>query len=176
MPDSLTLDEFNRSDPDGLRPVLRSCTTSPAWADRVLVGRPYTSVEDVVAAARRAVLDLEPAELDAALAGHPRIGERPGGAHAAGAGFSRGEQSGVRRDLDTPGDDSGTAARLAGANARYEERFGHVFLIRASGRDAAEILTELERRVGNDPDTERGETAAQLAEITALRVRQVLAR
>ena len=73
-------------------------------------------------------------ELDQALSGHPRIGER-GGAQ------SQQEQSGVD---PTAGD---TAARLAAGNAAYEERFDRVFLIRAAGRDADEILAELDRRL-----------------------------
>ncbi|ALE83972.1 2-oxo-4-hydroxy-4-carboxy-5-ureidoimidazoline decarboxylase [Pseudonocardia sp. HH130629-09] len=168
MPDALTLDHLNNASPDDLRPVLRACATSPAWADRLLAGRPYAGVDDAVAAAEKAVRTLDAAEIDAALAGHPRIGERPGGAHADGAAFSRSEQSGVDSGADT-------AARLAAGNAAYEQRFGHVFLIRAAGRDAEQILAELERRLGNDPATERAEAAGQLAEITALRMRQVLA-
>lgn len=167
MSDALSLDHLNTAPPDELRPVLRACVTSSAWADRFLAGRPYAPVDDAVAAAEKAVLALDTAQIDAALAGHPRIGERPGGAHADGAAFSRSEQSGVDSGADT-------AARLAAGNAAYEQRFGHVFLIRAAGRDADQILTELERRLGNDPATERAEAAGQLAEITALRMRQVL--
>jgi 2-oxo-4-hydroxy-4-carboxy-5-ureidoimidazoline decarboxylase len=167
MPD-VTLDRLNTAPPDDLADVLRACNTSPAWAARMLAGRPYPSAGDAVAAAEKAVLDLDDGEVGAALAGHPRIGERPGGAHADGAAFSRREQSGVDSREDT-------ATRLADGNARYEERFGHVFLIRAAGRDSGEILGELERRLANDPATERAEAAEQLAEITALRMRQVLA-
>lgn len=169
MPDGLTLDRFNSAPPDALHGALRACNTSPGWAERVLAGRPYVDADELAAAAEKAVLDLDAAEIDAALAGHPRIGERPGGAHADGAAFSRREQSGVDAGTDT-------TARLAASNARYEERFGHVFLIRAAGRDAEAILAELERRLGNDPATERAEATGQLAEITALRVREVLAR
>ena len=170
MPDvALTLDRLNTAPPDELSAVLRACNTSPAWAGRVLAGRPYADVDDAVAAADEAVRGLDADEIDTALAGHPRIGERPGGAHGDGAAFSRREQSGV-------GSDSGTTARLAAGNAAYEQRFGHVFLIRAAGRDAEGILAELERRLGNDPVAERTEAAGQLAEITALRLREVLAR
>ncbi|ALE73783.1 hypothetical protein AD006_21010 [Pseudonocardia sp. EC080610-09] len=170
MPDLLTLDRLNTAPPDELAAVLRACNTSPAWAGRLLAGRPFAGVDDAVAAAGKAVLALDAAEIDAALAGHPRIGERPGGAHADGAAFSRREQSGIGS-----GSGGDAATRLAAGNAAYEDRFGHVFLIRAAGRDAGEVLAELERRLGNDPATERTEAAGQLAEITELRMRQVLA-
>lgn len=175
MPDVLPLDRLNTAPPDELAAVLRACNTSPAWAARLLAGRPFAGVDDAVAAAGKAVLALDTGEIDAALAGHPRIGERPGGAHADGAAFSRQEQSGIRAGTGAGGDPGGdTAARLAAGNAAYEDRFGHVFLIRAAGRDAGQVLAELERRLGNDPATERTEAAGQLAEITELRMRQVL--
>ena len=66
------------------------------------------------------------------------------------------------------------AERLAAGNRAYEERFDRVFLIRAAGRDAPEILAELERRLGNDDATERGETVTQLREIALLRLEQVV--
>ena len=91
---------------------------------------------------RRAQLTDE--ELEAALSGHPRIGER------ADAGARRRPLGGEQAGVDPAAGD--TAARLAAGNAAYEERFGRVFLIRAAGRDADEILAELDRRLGNDDD------------------------
>ena len=67
--------------------------------------------------------------------------------------------------------DAATRAALVDGNHAYEERFGHVFLIRAAGRSAAEMLDELRRRLGNDDAAERAETTEQLAQITARRVR-----
>ncbi len=59
-------------------------------------------------------------------------------------------------------------------NRAYEERFDRVFLIRAAGRDSSEILSELERRLGNDDVTERAETLTQLRQIALLRLEQVV--
>ena len=67
-----------------------------------------------------------------------------------------------------------TAARLAACNAAYEERFGRVFLIRAAGRDAEAILAELDRRLGNDDETERAETVDNLRQIALLRLEALL--
>ena len=97
----------------------------------------------------------------AAMMAHPRIGER---AHAAD---STREQS---RAMQAPED---TLAELAAENRRYEDRFGHVFLIFASGRDADEILAELRRRMKNDPATELGEAKRELRKIAHLRLQQV---
>ena len=65
-------------------------------------------------------------------------------------------------------------AALGEGNRAYEERFGHVFLIRASGRSAEELLAALRERLGNDPDTEWGVVAEELREITRLRLERLL--
>jgi 2-oxo-4-hydroxy-4-carboxy-5-ureidoimidazoline decarboxylase len=78
---------------------------------------------------------------------------------------SRREQSSM-----TDAEDDTRAALLDG-NRAYEERFGHVFLIRAAGRSPEEMLGELRRRLGNDAEAEQAEATEQLAQITALRVR-----
>jgi 2-oxo-4-hydroxy-4-carboxy-5-ureidoimidazoline decarboxylase len=140
--------------------MLLGCCNAPGWARRVAGGRPYGCVEDLLAAAHAAWADRGPAELDAALAGHPRIGERDL------TGWSRQEQSGV-------GPDARTSQALRDANAAYEDRFGHVFLICASGRGPEDILAELRRRMSNDPDTERGVAAAEIGKINAIRLRQL---
>ena len=67
--------------------------------------------------------------------------------------------------------DVDTRAALIDGNRAYEERFGHVFLVRAAGRSPQEMLAELRRRLGNDEDAERAEVTEQLAQITGLRVR-----
>jgi len=139
------------------RDVLLGCLSVPRWADDVLAGQPYDDRDALIAAADAAARELTDEELDQALSGHPRIGER-GGAQ------SRREQSGVD---PTVGD---TAARLAAGNAAYEARFGRVFLIRAAGRDAEEILSQLERRLKNDDETERAETVDNLRQIALLRL------
>jgi 2-oxo-4-hydroxy-4-carboxy-5-ureidoimidazoline decarboxylase len=160
MPD---LTELNALPDDEAAGVLLGCCAAPRWAHRVAAGRPYATVDDLLAAAGAAWADREPGDLDAAMAGHPRIGER------RLSGWSRGEQSGV-------GSDDGTAQALREANAAYEDRFGHVFLICASGRGAGEILAELRRRMANDPGTEREVAAAEISKINAIRLRKLVAR
>ncbi len=136
------------------REQLLGCLSVPRWADEVLSGEPYADRSALLAAADAAARSLSDPELDQALSAHPRIGER-GGAQ------SQREQAGV---------DASAADRLAAGNAAYEERFGRVFLIRAAGRDADEILAELERRLANTDDAERAETVDNLRQITLLRL------
>ena len=143
------------------REVLLGCLSVPRWVDDVLAGQPYADRGALVAAADRAARELTDEELDQALSGHPRIGEQ-GGAQ------SQQEQSGVD---PTHG---ATAQRLKEGNAAYEERFDRVFLVRAAGRDADEILAELDRRLQNDDATERAETVDNLRQIALLRLEQSL--
>jgi len=143
------------------RETLLGCLSVPRWADDVLAGQPYADRDALLAAADRAARELSDDELEQALSGHPRIGER-GGAQ------SQREQSGV----DPAAGD--TAARLAAGNAAYEQRFGRVFLIRAAGRDAEQILAELDRRLRNDDETERAETVDNLRQIALLRLAAAL--
>lgn len=136
----------------------------PAWVDLVVAGRPYASADDLARTAEAAARAWTAADLDAALSAHPRIGEKPLGSGSEAAA-SRREQAAV---ADAGAD---VAAQLAEGNAAYERRFGRVFLIRAAGRSPAEILAELDRRLGNDPDAEIAEALGQLAEIALLRLR-----
>ena len=142
--------------------LLLGCCSAPGWARRVAGGRPYAGVDDLLAAADAAWAGRGPGELDAAMAGHPRIGERGLSAQ------SRQEQSGV-------GSDAGTIRALRDTNAAYETRFGHVFLICATGRGPDDILAELRRRMTNDPATELEVAAAEIGKINALRLRKLAA-
>jgi urate oxidase len=139
------------------REVLLGCLAVPRWADDVLAGQPYAGRQALLDAADSAARWLTDEELAQALSGHPRIGER-GGAQ------SQSEQSGVD---PTAGD---AAARLAAGNSAYEDRFDRVFLIRAAGRDADQILAELDRRLRNDDASERRETVDNLRQIALLRL------
>jgi 2-oxo-4-hydroxy-4-carboxy-5-ureidoimidazoline decarboxylase len=149
--------------------ALRACCASSAWVARVAAGRPYASRDELLATAEESCRHLGEADLEEALAAHPRIGDRAGGTSTE-ARWSRQEQASVSDS------DDATRARLHEANVAYEERFGRVFLIRAAGRTPAEMLAEARRRLGNDDAAERAEVAAQLGQIARLRVEKLLER
>jgi 2-oxo-4-hydroxy-4-carboxy-5-ureidoimidazoline decarboxylase len=157
------LREFNDLSADEAAEVVRPWAGVPRWVETVVAGRPYGSVDELAAAARAAADEWSTAEVDAALARHPRIGERPTG-EGTEATMSRAEQGAIR------GQDDDVAAALARGNVAYEERFGRVFLIRAAGRSAAEILDQLTSRLENDPEAETAVVAGQLREIALLRL------
>ena len=161
MPD---LDVFNSEPAETAAERLRACNAAPRFAREVLAHRPYPDAEALVAAAEEVARSLPWDEVAVALAAHPRIGDLVAGSSAE-AEASRREQSSMSAA------DSEVRAALLDGNRAYEERFDHVFLIRAAGRSPEEMLAELRRRLDNDVETERAEVTEQLAQITALRVK-----
>jgi 2-oxo-4-hydroxy-4-carboxy-5-ureidoimidazoline decarboxylase len=161
------LDDFNDEPADRAVQALRACNAAPRFAAELVAGRPFRDVETLVARAEEVTRALPWDDVAIALAAHPRIGDRVEGSSAE-AESSRREQSSM--------DDADAATRdaLLEGNRTYEERFDHVFLIRASGRTPAEMLAELRRRLDNDDETEHAEVTEQLAQITAIRVRELV--
>ena len=168
MPAEDALRSFNASPDDEADRLLHACCASSTWVRRVRAGRPYATAEQLLDTADGAVRELTPADVDEALAAHPRIGDRAEGGSTE-ARWSRQEQASVS-DAD-----AATRERLRELNVAYEQRFDRVFLVRAAGRTPAQLLAELERRLGNDPEREQREVVEQLAQITRLRVEKLLA-
>jgi 2-oxo-4-hydroxy-4-carboxy-5-ureidoimidazoline decarboxylase len=162
------IEAFNALPTAQLERALAACCAAPEWGARVLGGRPYESRDDLVAAADAAARALSWAEVAKGLAAHPRIGERAAG-DSREAAWSRREQSAAAQ-----GADDGTKAALVRANREYEQRFGHVFLIFASGRSPGEILAAAEARLANDEATERAIVADELRKIALLRLARLL--
>ena len=142
--------------------LLRTCCDAPSWAARTAARRPFGSLEQLLVVAAEELAATTESDVDTALAAHPRIGERSESAD------SRREQAGAL----AAGSDVLTA--LAEGNRRYEEAFGHVYLVCASGRSAEELLAILHSRLGNDPATEREVLREELAAITRLRLTRLV--
>jgi 2-oxo-4-hydroxy-4-carboxy-5-ureidoimidazoline decarboxylase len=159
---------LNAMPADRLEEDLLACCAAPAWAAEIVAGRPYADRAAVLAAADAAGRDLSWAEVSKGLAAHPRIGERAQG-ESRDAAWSRREQSSAAATAD----DSSKKA-LIEANRAYEDRFGHVFLIFASGRSQAEILAAARERLANDEETERAIVTDQLRRIALLRLERLL--
>lgn len=158
---------FDALPPAEAEALLTACLPVRRWVAQVAGGRPYGGWAALLTAADEAAGELSDDELAAALAGHPRIGERAS-APEHRAELSEREQSGVDAS------DRAVAAALARGNAAYEQRFDRVFIVRAAGRGAPEVLAELDRRLRNDDATERAETVAQLREIALVRLREAV--
>ncbi len=161
----MDLNRLNALLPGSARQQLLACCSSARWADDVVSGRPYAPAGEILARSDASVARLAPADLEQALAGHPRIG-----AGAAADSRSRREQAGVL------GAAQATLGALADGNEAYERRFGHIYLVCATGRSAAELLALLRERLGNDPASEWGVVRRELAKINRIRLRGLLER
>ena len=148
------------------RTLLRTCCGSTRWVDRMVVRRPFGDQASLLASAREEWDALDPEDWREAFAHHPKIGDRDSLTRrfAATRHLSAREQKGV----EAAGED--VLGALAEANRVYEERFGYIFIVCATGRTAEEMLALLRARLGNDPATEIRVAAAEQAAITALRL------
>jgi 2-oxo-4-hydroxy-4-carboxy-5-ureidoimidazoline decarboxylase len=164
------LTAFNTAGDAELRLRLASCCAAESWVEHVLAGRPYADAAELLAASDVATAALDAAGLGQALAGHPRIGDRLSthGGEVLATAWSRQEQARVATA------DADVVAALETANADYELRFGHVYLVCASGRSAAELLDVCRARLDNDPVTEHGVVLNELAKINRLRLSKLL--
>ncbi|HUY73893.1 MAG TPA: 2-oxo-4-hydroxy-4-carboxy-5-ureidoimidazoline decarboxylase [Candidatus Dormibacteraeota bacterium] len=144
--------------------ALYACFADRGWAARLAAGRPYQDLPALLESADSAWSHVTPAGWLEAFKAHPRIGE--GGGHSPHA--SRREQSLVSQASRQ------TLAALAEENRLYEARFGHVFLIAASGRTADDVLEALRRRIGHDPAAELDVAAGEHRKITRLRLERLL--
>ncbi len=162
----MKLEEFNTARSSELRELLLACCDVPSWAEAVAAGRPYAELESLVAAADAASRRLTTAEVDQALAAHPRIGDRAEGARTEQA-WSRQEQAAVL-------DDGGDRSELVRVNRDYEDRFGRVFLICASGLSTDQIVAAARERLTHDDQTEQRVVADELRKIALLRLRKAI--
>jgi len=160
---SVTLGSFNAAPaPDAERDVL-ACCASTAFAKAVADGRPYPDTAALLAAIDAAFDALTWDDILESMNGHPRIGDR-----TAQGGMSAAEQSGAAAAADE------VKQALADGNRAYEQRFGHIFLICASGLSGQEMLAQLRARLENNQDAERGVVRAELLKITRLRMTKLL--
>jgi 2-oxo-4-hydroxy-4-carboxy-5-ureidoimidazoline decarboxylase len=148
---------------------LRTCCAATAWVRRVAAARPFPDAAALIRTSDAAFAELGRPGIDEALGAHPRIGDRPRGLDRESS-WSRGEQAGV---IDA---DRDVAHELREGNLAYEKRFGHVFLICATGLSAEQMLAALRARLGNDDATEREIVRAELLKITQLRLTKLLER
>ncbi|HET7292449.1 MAG TPA: 2-oxo-4-hydroxy-4-carboxy-5-ureidoimidazoline decarboxylase [Vicinamibacteria bacterium] len=150
--------------------ALLRCCGSSRWAEAMTGARPFASGDALLAAAERAFAQLEPGDWMEAFSHHPRIGDRAAleARLAATRAWSAGEQAGVAAAAPDVLD------ALAAGNRAYEERFGHVFLVCATGKSAGEMLALLHERLPNPPARELRVAAAEQAKITRLRLEKML--
>jgi OHCU decarboxylase len=149
---------------------LLQCCGSQRWADAMVSQRPYSSLESLLTTSEDLWCELQPGDWLEAFRSHPRIGEKKAAASASeqSSQWSGQEQAGVSNATRA------TVDALATLNEAYEQKFGFIFIICATGKSSAEMLTALRDRLENDPATELPIAAAEQGKITRLRIKKLL--
>ena len=130
--------------------------------------RPFRTDRHVFESADQVWHGLSKADWLEAFSAHPRIGDRPAPAHASTAAWSSAEQAGMKAAA------ASVAEALAEGNRKYEQKFGHVFLICATGKSADEMLRALNERLNHDAETEVRIAAREHALITRIRLKKLV--
>ena len=165
----MTLGRLNALSAADAEAELLACCGSRRWAREMAARRPFADVAALLAAADEVWWALGPDDWHEAFRAHPRIGERK----AAPAQGARAASWSAQEQAGAAGDD--VAAALAEGNRAYEERFGHIYIVCATGKTADEMLAILRARLANDAATELRAAAAEQAKITRLRLEKLLA-
>ncbi|HWB77274.1 MAG TPA: 2-oxo-4-hydroxy-4-carboxy-5-ureidoimidazoline decarboxylase [Nannocystaceae bacterium] len=154
------------------RAALVRCCGSSTWVAGMLAARPFGDDATLFAAADRVWNAVAPDDVREALTHHPEIGaniDELRKRYGDTATWASGEQSGVQSAGEA------TLVSLRDGNIAYKQRFGHIFVVCATGKSAAEMLALLHQRMGNDPDAELAIAAAEQAKITRLRLEKLTA-
>jgi 2-oxo-4-hydroxy-4-carboxy-5-ureidoimidazoline decarboxylase len=164
------LARWNHSSPAEAAEELLPCCGSPAWAKQLASRRPFRDTSSLLTASDEIWLSLPSSDWLQAFHSHPRIGESSAQApvHARSSAWSRQEQ------LQAAAAPDPAKQKLDEGNRIYEQQFGHIFIVCATGKSAAEILEILRRRMHNDAGTELREAAEQQRQITQLRLKKWL--
>ena len=157
------LARFNALEEHAAQAALHEVCASTAWAERLLAARPYATVDALHQASDAATAGLTAGDLAEAMAGHPPIG-RPRPGDPASAREQRG-MAGASEELK---------AEMLELNLAYQEKFGHVFLICATGRTGEQMRDAVKERIGNAPEQEREIVRAELGKINRIRLARLV--
>ena len=148
----------------------RKCCGSGDWAQQMAAERPFSTSDELSKAADRVWWSLESADWLEAFRSHPKIGEKK--AADAVSPEARSWSADEQASISSAGRD--TMHSLAELNQRYEEKFGYIYIVCATGKRSEEMLGLLRERMDNDPDTELRTAASEQAKITQLRLRKLI--
>lgn len=161
---------LNQLDEAAAKEALAKCCGARRWVERMAALRPFASIDALNEAADRIWWELEPADWLEAFTHHPKIGDRESlrQKFASTAAWASNEQSGTTAASED------VLAALAEGNQAYDRKFGHIFIVCATGKSAQEMLDILQSRLPNDPATELRIAAEEQRKITRLRLEKLI--
>ncbi|TLS43827.1 2-oxo-4-hydroxy-4-carboxy-5-ureidoimidazoline decarboxylase [Streptomyces montanus] len=157
------LTRFNALEEHAAATALHEACASVEWGRRLLAGRPFATADDLFRASDAAMSELTTADLQEAMAGHPPIG-RP----------KPGDPTSAREQRGMAGASEELKAEMLELNLAYQDRFGHVFLICATGLTAEQMRDAVEERIGNSPEREREIVRTELGKINRIRLARLV--
>jgi 2-oxo-4-hydroxy-4-carboxy-5-ureidoimidazoline decarboxylase len=161
-----TLRELNEAPAADARAILLRACGSSRWVDRMMARRPFGSDAKLLFAARNEWFGLTEIDWLEAFAEHPRIGDRT----ALDARFPKTHDLSAKEQAGVGTAHADVITALAEANDAYYERFGFIFIVCATGKNAEEMLALLRERLPHARATELRIAAEEQAKITALRL------
>jgi 2-oxo-4-hydroxy-4-carboxy-5-ureidoimidazoline decarboxylase len=164
------LARWNSLDPAAAALEALPCCGSQAWARALASNRPIADAETLIETSNRLWLALPEEAWHEAFDSHPRIGQTYAQTHATAESLRWSAQE----QLTALSDGESAKHALVEANRRYEQKFGRIFIVCATGKTAAEMLDILEIRMKSDPTTELREAAEQQRQIMQLRLHRWL--
>jgi 2-oxo-4-hydroxy-4-carboxy-5-ureidoimidazoline decarboxylase len=165
------LPDLNHLDPAARAEALGTCCGAAAWVATLNEQFPFASAEALYEAAERTWHHLGEADWREAFTHHPKIGDVNAlrQKFASTATWAAGEQGAVRQASQA------TLEALAAGNDAYEQKFGYIFIVCATGKSAAEMLALLQARLPHEPAHEIHVAMSEQARITRLRLEKLLA-
>ncbi len=165
----INLERINRLDEEAFREELHRCCGSRGWVELMLARRPFTDDPALLKTAEESWFSLSREDWLEAFSHHPKIGDVKSlrEKFRNTLQWAQNEQSAVKRASEE------TIKKLAEANQAYEDRFGYIFIVCASGKSAEEMLSVLQNRLGNEPSKELQIAAREQYKITSLRLRKL---
>ncbi|WP_328862137.1 2-oxo-4-hydroxy-4-carboxy-5-ureidoimidazoline decarboxylase [Streptomyces sp. NBC_00306] len=157
------LARFNTSAESDATAALHEVCASSAWGDKLLAQRPYATAEALFTASDAAMAELTAADLAEAMAGHPPIG-RP----------KPGDPTSAREQRGMAGASEELKAELLELNLAYQEKFGHVFLICATGATGEQMRDAVRVRIQNSDEKEREIARGELVKINRIRLARLV--
>jgi OHCU decarboxylase len=166
----MTLDELNELPTAKAQAEFLKCCGSTAWAKAMSDARPFSNSDELSAKADEIWWNLDEKDWLEAFRAHPKIGEKK----AAAAQSAEAQKWSAQEQSESERAAAETKAALAKGNREYEQRFGFIFIICATGRSAEEIAAELSERLNHDSKTELRAAAEEQRKITQLRLQKLL--
>ena len=166
----MTLEQLNALTDSAAQDFFARCCTSQRWAQNMASSRPFASQEELLTKADDCWRQCDGNDILQAFEGHPKIGD----INSLKARYANTSKIAGHEQSGTEGADDKVLTALAEGNQRYEERFGYIFIVCATGKSAAEMLALLKERLTNLPDNELIIAAAEQQKITRIRLNKLI--